>query len=96
MGMTDIERRALKRGAPLPELSELPVRVPRDKAAELVSRYFFEISPRTMERWPITWRRLNGKAHCETAELFARAEAVLGAAPAVMGGRSREAQQVTV
>jgi len=91
--MTDIERRALKHGAPLPDLSELPVRVPRDKAAELVSRYFFEISPRTMERWPIAWRRLNGKAHCETVELFAKAEAMLGAAPAIMGGRSPDAQE---
>ena len=69
MGMTDIEKRMLKDGAAQPDLGTLPVRVPRDVAAALLSQYFFKISPRTLERWPLAWRRLNGKAHCETKDL---------------------------
>ena len=42
MGVTDIERRVLKSGAMMPDISDLPVRVPRDKAAELISQYFFQ------------------------------------------------------
>lgn len=87
MGMTDIEKRALRGDAALPDLSELPVRVSREAAAKLLSRYFFEVSPRSLERWPVAWRQLNGRAHGETAELFAHAESILAAAPVVMGGR---------
>ena len=95
MGMTDIEKRALKRGAALPELSELPVRVPRDVAAALVTKYFFKTSPRTMERWPVTWRQLNGRAHAETAEIFEHATSVLEAAPVVMAGRRSAQRKLT-
>jgi hypothetical protein len=99
MGMSKIQKRALKGGVVLPDLTALPVhappdlttlpvRTPRDTAAALVSKYYFKISPRTLERWPLTWRRLNGKAHCETAELFAHAELMLAEAPPVMGGHA--------
>lgn len=78
---------------PIPSLADLPIRVDREVGAKLLSRYFFKISPRTLERWPLTWRRLNGKAHCETAELFDVAEAMLSAAPAIMGGRHAVTQR---
>jgi hypothetical protein len=68
------------------QASHLPVRVPRDVAAKLVTLNFFEISPRTLERWPLSWCLLNGRAHCETEELFAEAASRLAAAAAVMGG----------
>jgi hypothetical protein len=87
MGMTDPEKRALKGSASRPNLAELPTRVTRDDAAGLLTRHFFKTSPRTLERWPLAWRRLNGKAHCETTELFAVAEAMLNDAPVVMGGK---------
>jgi hypothetical protein len=90
MGLTKIEKRALKGCVALPDLSELPVRVPRDIAAKLITQFFFKVSPRSMERWPIAWRRLNGRAHCETADAFALANSMLEAAPVLMGGR-REA-----
>ncbi len=93
MRMIDIEKLALKRGAALPDVAELPVRVPRETAAALLSRYYFEVSPRTLERWPLKWRRLNGRAHCETGQLFAVAESMLAAAPAVMGGSRRATDQ---
>jgi hypothetical protein len=68
-------------------LTDLPVRVPRDEAAQLLCKYFFKTHKRSLERWPLAWRLLNGKAHCETAELFALAESMLAASPAVIGGR---------
>ena len=68
---------------PIPDLIKLPVRVDRETGAELLSRYFFRISPRSLERWPVAWRRLNGKAHVETRELFRIAEEMVAAAPAV-------------
>jgi hypothetical protein len=58
MGPTDVEERGLKGGVALPDLSQLPVRVPRDVGAELLTKYFFKTSPRTLERWPVPWRLL--------------------------------------
>lgn len=65
---------------------DLPIRAPRHKAAEWVTRHFFKISPRILERWPLTCRRINGKAHCETDELFAEARSRVAEAPEVRGG----------
>jgi hypothetical protein len=65
--------------------------VDRRTAAELVTRLFFPVSPRTVEAWPLTVRRVNGKATMETAELFAFAQAKLDAAPPIKGGRRRSA-----
>jgi hypothetical protein len=93
-GMTDIKERAPKSGAALPDLSVLPVRVDRETAAKLLTKYYFRTHRRTLERWPLGWRMLNGRAHCETAELFAIAEAQLNAAPVVMGGRNSVDRQV--
>ncbi len=91
---SDIERRGLKGvSSSTPDLSNLPVRVSRAVAAELLNRYFFETSPRTLERWPLTWQLLNGKAHCNTAQLFAVAAAKLAAAPVIMGGRRQETEE---
>jgi hypothetical protein len=80
---------------PKPNLADLPVRVDRETGAKLLSRYFFQISPRSLERWPVAWRRLNGRAHAETVELFTIAEAMVTAAPPVMGGHKAASQQRT-
>jgi hypothetical protein len=87
MGLTTVEKRALSGGVFLPDLSELPIRVPREVAANLLTKYFFKTSARSLERWPLRWRNLNGRAHCETAELFAEAERRLNEAAVVMGGK---------
>ena len=73
-----IEKRTLKGGVALPDLSELPVRVDRETAAKLLTKYYFRTHRRSLERWPLAWRLLNGRAHCETAELFAVAEFYAG------------------
>lgn len=78
---------------PTPNLSDLPVRVDRDTGAKLLTKYFFTISPRTLERWPLSWRRLNGKAHVDTVELFGVAEAMLADAPVTKGGQRSDHQQ---
>jgi hypothetical protein len=87
MDMTDIEKRSLKGGsAARPDLTKLPVRVTREEGAALVTQFYFKVSPRSLERWPIAWRRLNGKAHGDTVDLFRHAEAVVAGAPAIMAG----------
>jgi hypothetical protein len=95
MGTTEVEKKAptdSRLSSALPNLAELPVRQTREDAAAFLSRYYFKTSPRTLERAPLTWRLLNGKSHCETADLIAYGESVVGAAPAVAGGR-REAKR---
>jgi hypothetical protein len=72
-----------------PVPTPLPIRVDRRTAAELVTRLYFPVSPRTVEAWPLTIRCVNGKATVETAELFAFAQAKLDAAPPIKGGRRR-------
>jgi hypothetical protein len=69
-----------------PDLTELPRRVDRKTGAKLVGRFYFRVSPRTLERWPVAWRKLNGRSHAETVELFAYAASLLDAAPPIRGG----------
>lgn len=69
--------------------ADLPRRADRRTGAALLTRHLFPVSPRTLERWPLTWRRVNGKAVCETAELFAVAQRKLDEAPAIRGGRGK-------
>ena len=71
----------------VPDLSALPVNVDRRTGAELVTRYLFLVSHRTLERWPLTGRVVNGRLVFATAELFAHARALMDAAPAIRGGK---------
>ena len=64
-----------------------PVNVDRRVGAEIVTQHYFPVSPRTIESWPLTVRRVNGKALYNTAELLAYARERLEAAPAIRGGR---------
>ncbi len=62
--------------------------VDRKTGAELVTRHAFPVSPRTLEVWPLDWRIVNGRALCETAQLFAVAQAKLDSAPLIRSTRS--------
>jgi len=73
--------------ADAPDAAAMPRRVDRRAGAELVARHFFPVSPRTLEVWPLTWRRVNGYAVCETAELLAEAQRRFDAAAPIRGGR---------
>jgi hypothetical protein len=74
------------------DLADLPRRVDRSTAAALVTKFFFPVSSRTLEVWSISWRLVNGKAVCETGELFAVAQAKLDAAPFITSVRRRTSQ----
>lgn len=69
------------------DLAALPKRVDRRAGAEILTRHFFPVSPRTIEAWPLTVRRVNGRALYETADLVAFARAKVAEAPAIRGGR---------
>lgn len=68
-------------------LGLLPARLDRRAGAALISQHLFPISPRTLERWPVTWRRINGKALVDTSELLAEAQRRVDIAPAIRGGQ---------
>ncbi|RVT97660.1 hypothetical protein EOD42_07535 [Rhodovarius crocodyli] len=73
---------------PLLDFTKIPPRVDRRAGAALLTQYMFPISKRTLEAWPLTWRRVNGKAVVETKELFALAQQKLDAAPAIRNGKN--------
>jgi len=62
-------------------LRDLPVRVPRKQAAAIVTQHAFATSNRTLERWPLPVRHLNGQAHFETRDLLTEAFRRVHAAP---------------
>lgn len=72
-----------------PDLTAYPVRMDRNGLVAFITKHFFQVSPRSLERWPLTWRHVNGKAHADTAEAAAVAEAMLDAAPPIRGGKRR-------
>ena len=71
-----------------PDFAEVPRRVDRKTGAELVTRHLFPVAPRSLEAWPLTWLHVNGKAVCETSELFSVAQAKLDAALASRDGKA--------
>lgn len=75
---------------PTPEgtTPNLPARIDRKRGATLITDRFFPISHRTLEKWPLIWRHVNGKATCDTNELLAMAQARLDAAPPLLGGKA--------
>jgi hypothetical protein len=75
--------------APPADFSALPRNVDRRSGADIVTRHFFPINSRTLERWPLTWRMVNGRGVCETSELLALAQEKLDAAPALTSVRRR-------
>ena len=78
-----------------PDLAALPVRVDRRQGAELVTRYFFPVSNRSLEVWPLTWRHANGRALVETRELLEVAQRKLDGATPIRGGRRSAAEALT-
>ena len=59
---------------PLPQYADKPT------AAAIITHHFFPISPRTLERWPLTVRRPNKASVYAVAEVMAVAEAKLNLA----------------
>ena len=63
-------------GQPLPKFAD------KTTGAAIITHLFFPISPRTLEKWPLTVRRPNKAAIFEVAQLIEIAEERLNAAPA--------------
>ncbi len=67
-----------------------PPRVDRQAAAALLyAQLGLQVSPRTLEAWPLPTRQLNGRATFDTAELLAHGRAMLDGSPSVRSGRTR-------
>jgi hypothetical protein len=64
-----------------PDLSRFPRRVDADGGAELVTDLYFPIAADVVQGWPLVWRFVDGRAVCETADLFSFAQAKMDAAP---------------
>lgn len=56
--------------------------ITREEAAELISREFFPIKKKTLEKWPLTVRRVNGRALVSVDEVRAVCAAKIKSAPA--------------
>jgi hypothetical protein len=79
-----------------PDPDRMPIRFgDRPQLSEIHERYFGPCSPRTLERWPLTWRVVNGRAVAEVREFLAEAQRRFDAAPVIRGGRSIENTQRT-
>jgi hypothetical protein len=64
-------------------LSQYRPLLTREEAAAAITEHFFPIKPRTLERWPVSIRRLNGKACLLTREVFEEAQRRVDAAPQI-------------
>ena len=60
----------------------LPKYADKVTAAAIITHLFFPISPRSLEKWPLTVRRPNKAVIYEVSELLKQAEARLSAASA--------------
>jgi hypothetical protein len=89
LDLTRRERR-VRRALTLPPINRanLPERVDRVTAAAILTALFGPTSPRTLERWPLTWIRFNRRATTATPALLAEAERRFGEAPAMRGGKA--------
>ncbi len=75
---------------PLLDPQNPPPRVDRKGGATvLYAQVGLQVSPRTLETWPLATRLLNGRATLDTAELLAHGRAMLDGSPSLRGGRSR-------
>lgn len=66
-------------------INDLPARLDRRMAAQIITRHFFPVSHRTLETWPIRWRLVNGRALAETEEVLAFAAKKLADAVSLRG-----------
>lgn len=57
-----------------------PRHADRRTLAAIISHEFFPISPRSLERWPLLVRRINGRALYAVKDALAMAEAKMEAA----------------
>lgn len=56
-------------------------------------RFGVRPSPRSLERWPLTWRYANGVAVADVVEFDAECDRRFNATPAIRGGRRLAVEQ---
>lgn len=61
--------------------------VNRRQLAKRITEELYVVSARSLERWPLVWRLVNGKAVTNEEEGMAEARRRLKEAPAIRGGR---------
>ena len=76
-----------------PDPKRLPASLDRTGVARVVSHYFFPVSSRTIEAWPLPYRVIAGRAVYRTAEVLAFARRLLESAPLIRGGRQPQSRQ---
>jgi hypothetical protein len=77
-----------------PDPNRIPIRYgDRHQLAEIHHRYFGPLSARSLEVWPLPWRRVNGRAVTDVRAFLAEAERRFNDAPVVMGGRRSPSQK---
>jgi hypothetical protein len=69
------------------ELPNLPRYGDRKTLAPIITKFVFPVSQRSLEVWPLKWRRVNGHAVAETQEALALAWRKFNSAPVAMGGK---------
>ena len=73
----------------LSELPNLPRHGDRKMLAPIITKLVFPVSHRSLEVWPLKWRRVNGHAVAETTEALVHAWHKFNSAPVTMSGRGR-------
>jgi hypothetical protein len=71
---------------PEPDPEKLPRFADRPTLARIHTHYFGPQSHRTLETWPLTWRRVNGRAVSEVRAFLVEAQRRFDAAPVIRGG----------
>ncbi len=78
---------------PEPDPEKLPRNGDRALLARIHQQYYGPLSPRSLEAWPLEWRRVNGRAVAEVRAFLAEAQRRFDAAPVIRGGRRPATEQ---
>lgn len=64
-------------------VAALPPILDRRTAAKAISQHLFQVSPRTLERWPVPTAVVNGRAHAPARAWFEHAAWVARSATSI-------------
>lgn len=80
---------------PEPDPARLPRFADRKQLAAIHTQYFGPQSHRTLESWPLDWRRVNGRAVASVREFLAEAQRRFDEAPAIRPGQRQIVEHPT-
>jgi hypothetical protein len=67
---------------------DLPLFATRKRLADQITQSRFPVSDRTLERWPVPRKYVNGHSVLDTAKTLEHADAMITKAPTVATGRA--------